>query len=91
MTSNYSPVLVAGVAVSKGITVAEVMELGESVTPAPGLLKKREKDEKSPRLVAPTLILSLTITEFYPLLNNKQRARRCTHTLGSRALRLTYL
>jgi len=40
-------------------------------TPAPELLKKGGKDEKPPRLAAPTLILSLTITEFYPLLNKK--------------------
>ena len=60
------------------------------MTPAPGLLKKGGKDEKVPRLVATTLILSLTITEFYlPL--NKQRAQEYTHTLGSRALRFTYL
>ena len=32
------PVLVvAGITVSKGINMAEVIELGESVTPAPGL------------------------------------------------------
>jgi len=42
-----SPVLVAGIAVSKGINMAEVIEPG---TPAPGLLKKGEKDEKIPRI-----------------------------------------
>ena len=49
--------------------MAEVIEPGESVTPAPGLLKKGGKDEKPPLNVATTLILSLTITGFYPLLN----------------------
>ena len=65
------------------INMAEVIEPGEPVTPAPGPLKKGGKDETSPHLVATSLILSLTITEFYPLLNNKQRAQKCTHTLGS--------
>ena len=70
--------------------MAEVIEPGESGIPAPGPLKKGGKDEKSTLNVATTLILSLTITEFHLLLN-KQRAQEYTHTLGSRALRLTYL
>ena len=63
-----------------------IVERQVPVPPAPGPLKKGGKDEKPPLNVATTLILSLTITEFYLLLN-KQRAQEYTHTLGSRALR----
>jgi len=61
-------VLVTGIAVSKGITAAEVVRTRRMpVTPAPAPLRKREKSEGLPYLVVPTLILSLTITIVLPL------------------------
>ena len=45
-----SPVLVPSIAVSKRISMAEIIRTGGMpVTPAPRLLKKGEKDEKIPR------------------------------------------
>jgi hypothetical protein len=38
----------AGIAVSKGIKMTEVIEPGEPVTPAPGPLKKAEKNDPTP-------------------------------------------
>jgi hypothetical protein len=45
-----SRVLVAVALFSKGITVAEVIDPGKSIPPAPGSSKKGGKGEKIPRI-----------------------------------------
>ncbi len=56
--------------------MAEVIEPGESVTPAPGLLKKEEKNEKIPRISSGVgLMPACTVVSYLSRLKKKMAQR----------------